>query len=928
MTRASLPHRISAWLRTLVSRRRFERDMNDEIGFHMEQHEAALIAKGMPPAEAHREARLAFGGVETTRGGIRSSVGLRPVDELLGDVRYAVRVLRNSPGFTLIAAASLALAIGANTTIFSVAHFMLLEHLAVPHASELRMLYREEGTKSVYHGTWGSNFKADDGLFRSDAFTFPVYRQVQQDARKDGIQLFAFKNIGTVNVATNGTAQAVEAQLVSGDFYEGMQTVPELGRGIMPADDGTPGTGAVAVISYGFWQRTFGGARDVLGKVIRVDTFPVTIVGVNARRFTGAEGVERAPELVMPMSMIATLHGTLGEDKVLESNKLCWIQMMVRKPAAMTDAILQTGLNQYFRTAVLGTLTPAAGESVDRLVAEDGSRGEALESVFMRRPIYVLLGLVGCVLLLACANVANLMLARANNRQREISVRLALGAGRGRVFRQLLVESLLLAAIGGVAGALLGYLGRAAAPALLQNAWQTNAMPVPFNWPVFAFTTGITLLTGILFGLAPAWQSTRTDVNTALKQSAATASRQRKAWTGKGLVAFQVAMATLLVAGSALFLRTMLNLSRVNPGFEPRDLLLFEVQPPDKQYAGVKSVALLRELTRRFAAVPGVDGASAASVALISGSSWTSGVRIEGEPANLTEGRNVNTDDVSPEFFQVLHLPILIGRGFTSTDTQTSPKVTVVNQAFVRKYLNGTDPIGVRISGGDIKVDGKNQPDWHTIVGVCADTQYNNLRTAPEPIYFTDKFQWAGQSDAAQGSVYLVRTQLAPSQIAPALRQAATQLDPDLPLLSIRTQLQQIADVSRQERMFAALTAGFGLLALALACVGIYGVMAYTVSQRTHEIGIRLALGAERARVRAMVLREASWLAAAGVLVGLVAAFALAELVRSLVYGVQPRDPLSLFTAAVLLLAVSLSASWVPAERAARMEPVIALRQD
>ncbi|GAA3754802.1 ABC transporter permease [Terriglobus aquaticus] len=902
--------------------------MEEEIRFHMEQHAATLIAQGIAPAEAHRQARIAFGGAETSRDNIRSAIGLRPLDELLGDLRYAVRVLRNSPGFTLIAAASLALAIGANTTIFSVAHFMLLERLAVPHPTELRMLYREEGERSVYHGTWGSDYRADNGQFRSDSFPYPVYQQVQRAAGKDGVSVFAFKDIGTVNVASNGTAQAVEAQLVSGNFYESMKTIPELGRGILPADDGAPGTGAVAVISYDFWQRAFGGSRDVLGKVVRVDTFPVAIVGVNAKGFTGADGVQRAPELVMPMSMIATLHGTLGEDKVLESSRLCWIQMMVRKPATMTDAVLQNRLDHHFHTAVLATVTPAAGETVDRLVTDDGSRGEAIESMFMRRPMYILLGLVGCVLLLACANVANLMLARANNRQREISVRLALGAGRGRVFRQLLVESLLLAAIGGAAGAMLGYLGRTAAPALLQNAWQTNAMPIPFNWPIFAFTTAITLLTGILFGLAPAWQSTRTDVNTALKQGAATASRQRKAWTGKGLVAFQIAMATLLVAGSALFLRTMLNLSRVKPGFEPGGLLLFDVQPPEKQYPGVKSVALHRELTSRFAAVPGVDGASAASVALISGSSWNSGVRIEGESANLGDGRHVHTDDVSPEFFQVLRIRMLIGRGFTSTDTQTSPKVTVVNQAFVRKYLNGKNPIGLRISGGEIKVDGKSQPDWHTIIGVCADTQYNDLRTAPEPIYFTDKFQWSGQSDAAQGSVYLVRTQLAPAEIVPALREAATRLDPDLPLLNIRTQSQQIADVSRQERMFATLTAGFGVLALALACVGIYGVMAYTVSQRTHEIGIRLALGAERGRVRRMVLREAGWLAGAGVLVGLGAALGLAQLVSSLLYDTEARDPLSLTVTVTLLLAVSVTASWVPAERAARLEPVIALRQD
>lgn len=470
MTAGTFPTRFAALLRALFSRRRFEREMDDEIHFHLDQHAAALMAEGLPRKEAYRQASIAFGGAESLRDGIRSAIGLRPSDELFTDLRYALRVLRKSPGFTTIAVASLALAIGANTTIFSVAHFMLLERLAVPHADELRMLYHEDQKRSVYHSTWGSSFPADDGQFRSDSFTYPVYEQMQRDARKNSIEIFAFKNIGTVNAGFSGSAQAVHAQLVSGNFYNSLQTIPALGRGIQPTDDGAPGTGAVAVLSYSFWQGAFGGSHDVLGKTIRVDTLPVTIIGVNAKGFTGADGVQRAPELVMPMSMIALLHGTVGEEKALRSTKLCWIQMMLRRPTSMSDAVLQTRLDQSYRTAVLATLTPAAGETIGQLVVADGSRGEAMETMSLRRPMYVLLGLVGCLLILACTNVANLMLARANNREREISVRLALGAGRARIFRQLLVEALLLAAMGGVAGALLGYLGSAAAPALLQSA--------------------------------------------------------------------------------------------------------------------------------------------------------------------------------------------------------------------------------------------------------------------------------------------------------------------------------------------------------------------------------------------------------------------------------------------------------------------------
>lgn len=936
MSRPSLLKRLTTWLHVTVLRRRFEADVDEEIRFHLDEHARTLMAQGMPEVDARRRARIDFGGAESSRDGVRSVLGLRPMDELLADIQYGFRVLRKTPGFTAIAAGSLALAIGANTTVFSVANFMLLQRLAVPHAEQLRMLYREDGRHSVFHMSWGDSLPGANGVVRSDSFSYPVYQQMQRDARKTGLEIAAFKNISTANASFDGSAQAVQPELVSGNFYSVMQVAPEIGRVLQPADDGAPGAGTVAVLSYGFWQRAFGGSPNVLGKVIRVDTTPVTIVGVNAKGFTGADGAQQSPDVFLPMSMIATLRGSLGREHVLTSTQLCWIQMLLRKPADMTEQRLQTQLGQYFHTAVLATVTPAKDETVPGLLVEDGSRGLAQSDFFYRKPIYVLLTLVGCVLLLACANVANLMLARASNRRREIGVRLALGAGRARVFRQLLVESLLLAAIGGAGGAILGYLGRTAAPALLQTEWETaTVLSIPFSGPVFAFTFGITLLTGILFGVAPAWQSTRDDVNTALKQNAHSATRQRKAWTSKGLVAFQVAMATLLVAGSALFLRTMLNLTSINPGFQPEGLLLFHVEPPDKQYAGQKSVALHRTLVERFAAVPGVEGVSTAAVPLVASSSWNNIVRLEGEPeakgaGEIDAAKLSNVEVVTPDFFSVMKIPLIAGRGFTTVDTATSPQVAVVNQAFVRKFFPGKSPIGARIAGDDDGDEGKGKktPAWVTIVGVCADTQYNDLRTKPAPLYLTNALQSHNHSESAQGFSYIVRSQFSPAALIPSLKRAAAQVDPDLPLVGFRTQVQQIREATRQERTFASLTSGFGLLALALACVGIYGLMAYTVSQRTHEIGIRLALGAERARVRGMILREATWLAVIGVVVGSTVAFALARFVEGMLYQLHAHDPLSLLVSGALLLAVALLSSYLPAVRASRLEPVIALRQD
>ena len=937
MKQASLMSRLAVWFRAVTFRRRFELDMDEEIGFHMEQHAAALMARGVPSAEAHRQARIAFGGTESSRHSIRSAIGLRPFDELFGDLRYAMRVLRNSPGFTTIAATSLALAIGANTTIFSVAHFLLIERLGVPHASELRMLYREDPKRSVYHSNWGTWIPGDRDFKIRDAFSYPVYQQMQRDARKQGVEIFAFKDIGTVDAAFSGQAQAVQAELVSGDFYEQMQTIPAQGRGVQPSDDGAPGTGTVVVLSYGFWQRAFGGSPDVLGKVIRIDTIPFTIVGVNAPGFTGAQSVQRAAELTLPMSVISLLHAPVFNDEpsLLQSPGDNWIQLLLRKPSGFSDAALQQRLDVLFHTAVLATVTPKAGEGVPRLMVQDGSRGIAQWSRQMREPLHVLLGLVACVLLLACANVANLMLARANHRRREISIRLALGAGRARVFRQLLVESMALAVLGGAAGIVLGYLGTRAAPALLYSGWVNNPAPVPFQMPALVFTTIVTLLTGVLFGVVPALESTRTEVNTALKQGARSASRQRKAWTGKGLVAFQIALATLLVAGSALFIRTMVNLANVDPGFDPHDLLIFDVQLPNRQYAGARSLALHQQLVRRVAALPGVDGVSAISVPLVGNSVWTTGLRFDWEPKQDfnhpdISDRDVDLNDVSPGFFSLMRIPILSGRDFIATDTTTSPRVAIVNQSFVRAYLPGRSPLGVRFSGGDgeRKVDGKILPNWLTIVGVCADTQYSDLRSAPRPMYITDKFQKRDFGKSSEGSSYVLRSRLTKAVLAPTLTRTLADIDPGLPLIDVRTQMQQIEDASSQERLFATLTAGFGVLSLALACVGIYGVMAYTVSQRTHEIGIRLALGAERRQVRGMVLQEATYLTAIGIIAGVGAALGLARLVGSLLYRIEPRDPLSLILSAALLLTVALSASWLPAARAARLEPVIALRQD
>ena len=500
----SLWHQFNSWLHSVTKRERLAAEMDEEIRFHLEARAADLACHGMSEREAMRRARLEFGGVAKHKEDMRDSLGLRWWDELSGDLRYAARILSKSPGFTAIAVGSLALAIGANTTIFSVANEMLFEKLGVPHPEQLRVLKLTGDDKVLIHESWGNNWTLPDGRPSYDGFTYPVYEQLKaHDEVTQGI--FAYKDIQHVNVSLKGTALSARAHLVSGNFYQQMQVKPALGRTILPSDDGASGTGAVAVISDGFWKRNFAKSPHVLGQVINVNGALMTVVGVNPPSFTGSQDVQQSPDLFMPLSMMPLLRAPTGDDgPVLSSTQLWWLQLMARPKPGISDLQAQAALDAELAPAVRGTIPLEKDDTLPHILVMDGSRGLNLAGVMYAKPLYVLLVMVGGVLLLACANMANLMLARASARQREMSVRLALGAGRWRILRQVLAESLLLSANGGALGLVLGYFGRTALPTLLQNSWEALDNTVPFNWKVFTFTAGITVGTGILFGLLPA----------------------------------------------------------------------------------------------------------------------------------------------------------------------------------------------------------------------------------------------------------------------------------------------------------------------------------------------------------------------------------------------------------------------------------------
>jgi predicted permease len=898
-----------------MHRDRLEADMQAELENHLALMIDDLIARGYAPGEAARRARISLGSAMVHKERMRASLGLRWLDELIADLRYAVRKLRNSPGFTAIAAASLALAIGANTTIVAVGKQLLFDRLAISHPEELRLLRWVGDGHEAVHGMWG-DFDSNPHGTTSSVFSYPVFEQLR--SHNTALQnLVGFKEDG-MNATVRGHAQRVDADMVSGDFFAAINIPAQLGRTLQPSDDSTPGSGAVAVISDGLWLREFARSPSVLGQSITLNQTQFTVVGVAPRGFTGVKNVQQGPDLYVPLSMQPVIDPK-GKTSLLTDPTLWWVNIVARAKPDVPVSTAQAALDVQLGAATRATIPVSGTDTIPRLELVDGSRGLHFGDDEFRKPLYVLIALTGFVVLLACANIANLLLARGAQRQREMSVRLAMGAGRVRILRQLLTESLLLAALGGAGGLLLAYAGRNVLPGLLINAWERNDFNTPIDWTVFAFTAAVTLVTGILFGLAPAWLAARAEVSSSLKESAQSATRRRKGLSGKSIVVFQIALSTLLVLGAGLFLRTLIKLNSVNVGFEADHLLLFDISPPARRYPAPKDVQLHKQLEQRLAAVPGVEMVAPASIPYIAQSMGNTDFLPEGEVFDERKRQAEFENTVGINFFPTMRIPIVAGRGFGPQDTPSSLKVGVINESLARKRFPGIDPVGKRF-----KADRDPKGDWIQVVGICADTKYSNLTDEPPGQFFLPYVQQA----EAGSLVYQVRTHMRAEQLVPVLQRVVQSVDPDLPMIDVRTQRQQINATMQIQRALAALTSGFGVLALALACVGIYGVMAYTVSQRTNEIGIRLALGARPAQLRAMILRESTWLALAGVVAGVAAALLLTRAVKSMLYGIEPYDPLTFAGGVLLLMAVGVAASWIPARRAAGVQPMEALRHE
>jgi len=911
--------RFISRLRGLFGQAKANYEFASEVETHIELLTERLIRQGMSQKDAARAARRQFGNTALLEQRQRETRAFLWMTTVFQDVRYGLRMLARSPGITAIAIASLALGIGANTAIFTLAKAALFDALSVPHPDQLRLLAYTQDDRSAIRHDWGDFYTDKQGRTVVASFSYPAYQRLRDRDHSLG-DLFAFVDVNQfehLSATIDGHAATVTAELVSGNFFQAMNVGTVIGRPIEPEDDAVPGSGAVAVISDAFWQQRFARSPSVIGKTVDVNLIPITIVGVAPRDFSGASHVHTPQDLFLPLSMQPLIF-PVKTGSLLSDADTWWLQIMGRLQPGISDEHARASLAVSLDQAVRSTITVPNDRSVPPLLLLHGARGWNYAAQELEHPMPLLLSLAGLVLLLACANVANLLLARSSFRNREISVRLALGASNGRVVRQMLTESLCLSALGGSAGLLLGYLGRNILPHLLSSSWGPATLTTRFDWRVFAFTFVISVLTGLGFGAGPAWQAARTSLNAGLKDGGTTMSRHRGGVAGKMLVVLQVSLCMLLLVCAGLFVRTLANLNALDPGFNKRGLLLFAIEPPVQRYPAPKNIEVLHRVEERLASLPEVESVTLSREALLAQSGSNSDFLPEGRPRVAGGNKHVAYNSVGQNFFITMGIPILYGRPFGLRDTATSPGVAVINRALAQKEFAGTNPIGASFQM-------KEGGEPIEIVGVCADAKYAWLRADDSPTFYV---LYTQQKDASGSMTFEVRTKGNPRDFAGAIRGVVESVDKDLPLIDVRTQEEQIDATLAPERSFATVASAFGVLALVLASIGVYGVMAVGVSRRVNEIAVRMALGARADQVLRMVLGEAMALALAGVGTGLCAALLLTHLLNSLLFGLKPTDLLTLVTAGLLLSVVAILASWGPARRASRIQPVRALRHE
>jgi len=828
------------------------------------------------------------------------------------DIRFGARMLAKHPGFTMIAVLTLALGIGANTAIFSLVSQVLLRRLPVQNPSELVIL-RSPGPTTGH--VWSDGDEAQ-------SFSYPMYKGLRDTNSVFSGMLARFAFPATI--AEHGQTERGSGELVSGNYFDVLGLRPVLGRLFMADDDRIPSAQPIVVLSYAYWTHRFGGNPDVLNQSLLVNNTELTVVGVAQAGFTGIQ-VGQSADIFVPLMMKAQM---TPERNGLEEWNNYWLAVLARRKPGLSMSQTEAGINAAYRPLLqeqLAKINDWGKEKRQRFTDKkilliSGAKGRTTLQSDSGQALTALFVMVALVLLIACTNVANLLLAQGAARQRELGIRSAMGASRGRMVRQLLAESLLCALAGGALGLLIGvWLMNLLTPIVAANL-SIKGLSTSLDPGILSFAAGATIVSGIFFGLIPAWRVTRTAVAQTLKDQATTTSAGTShVGARKMLVAGQVAFTLLLLAGAFLFTRTLSNLRKQNLGLRTENVVTFAISPILNGYDTPRSIALLDQLRARMAAIPGVRAVGTSELGTLTGSDMGSNITIEGSKDLSSEDSHVNFDPVSPGYFSTLGVPLLAGREFNEGDGPGKPKVAVISEAMAKKYFVGRNPMGLHFAFGS----GKVQPDIE-IVGVVKDVKQSHVRDADVPYIYLPY----AQRPTIREMTFYTYTQQDPLLAVSALRSTVRELDANLPIFDIKTMERVVDQDLFGERIVAALSATFGTLAALLAAMGIYGVLAYLVVQRTREIGIRMALGAETSHVRFLIVKEVGSMVLLGVAIGLPLAYGLARFSESLLFGVHAGDPAVYALGLALIAVIALAACYIPARRATRVDPLVALRYE
>ena len=884
---------LYARLRSAWNWSRKESELDEEIEFHLSEEADERAAAGLTADQARVAAKRDFGNTSLIREVTREMWGWSFAERLIQDVRYGLRTMRRNPGFSLAVILSLALGIGANTAVFSLMDAVMLRMLPVSDPDRLVVFaHRGDGEAST-----GSNY--------------PIYESLRTRSRSfQGV--LAFWPL-PMKLRLGSVTSSIDGQYVTPNYFSVLGVQPILGRVFSETDAADD----VVVISYGLWKQNFGGSPDVIGRAVIVNSVPLTIIGVHPPEFFGVQPGSSV-DVSVPLGLQRRMSPEFG-DRLAERGGTWGLCIIARLRNGISSESARAEAEVLVKPWVQEVVLPSGRlGSWARIELLEGSAGlDTLRRQFSK-PLRLLMAMVALVLLIACANVANLLLARSASRRREIAVRASIGAGRSRLVRQLLTESIVLATLGGIAGLLLATWAARLLVAFLSTGGRLLVLDVNPDLRVLTFTAAITLVTAIVFGLAPALRATNLDLNASLKDhSAGRGSDARGGTLRRLLVAGQVGVSLLLLIGASLFMRSLINIRGVDPGFNPEQLLLVSFDRLGTGYQGERLSAFYRQTLERIAAIPGVQSASLSSLGPLSGDDSTRFFNTPDYTAGSTLDHVVRVNSITPRYFETMGIPLVEGRPFSDGDGTGSPRVAILSRSAARYYFAGRSPVGAIFRLGRESLGPATE-----IIGIAGDIKQTNLRVEPRRmVYFP--FEQAPQPNV----VMEVRATGAVPAIVAALRQAISAVNSDIPVESIKTVAEQVNDGLVQERLVATLSSLFGLLALSLAALGLYGVVSYAVTMRTSEIGIRMALGADRSSVVRMIFSEAGTVIGAGMALGVAAAVGLTRILANMLFGLTPTDALAYLLAIVTLLGVAAIAAFIPARRASMIDPIVALRE-